>query len=47
VRSSFSRTLDNNRQQTDWPIGGEGMEEGGFPGFRIRMMCATFHWEGK
>jgi hypothetical protein len=20
---------------------------GGFPGFRIRMMCATFQWEGK
>jgi hypothetical protein len=21
--------------------------KGGFPGFRIRMMCATFHWEGE
>jgi hypothetical protein len=41
----FDEDFRYNRQETDWPLRGEGM--GGFPGFRIRMMCATFHWEGK
>jgi hypothetical protein len=29
----------------DWPVGGRAW--GGFPGLRMGMICATFHWLGK
>jgi hypothetical protein len=44
VRSSFSKTLDTIGRRL---IGRYLLPANQSPGFRVRMICATFHWEGK